>query len=325
MPVMANAGTPSFEKFNYLLRPSKQVERKLFIEALHRLAAGGLPLREYTYLGMGSVYYADFILFHKYLYLDNMICVEGEPIPKRMDFNKPFDFIRLEMKRVAEIIPDLDRALKHIVWLDYEDHLSKEILADTAGLLHILAPGSVLVVTVDADPRLLEDPKAEDQCTERQARNLLDLFQSDLGRYHVGEIPRSMISRTGLPKLFAQILQSQFKEELAKRPPLRFQQLFNFRYADGAQMLTLGGIISSPSDLATVNISGVLDLPFVTTSDEPIKISVPPLTIREKQWLDKRMSEPLKSEDLAFELEKEPLDNFRAYYRYYPTYYETLI
>jgi len=27
----------SYEKFNYALRPSKQVERKLFIEALHYL------------------------------------------------------------------------------------------------------------------------------------------------------------------------------------------------------------------------------------------------------------------------------------------------
>jgi hypothetical protein len=321
---MATDGTPSFEKLNYLLRPSKQVERKLFIEALHRLAGGGLPLQEYTYLGLGSVYYADFILFHKYLYLDSMICVEAQPIPKRMDFNKPFDFIRLEMKRVAEIIPELDRTLKYIVWLDYEDHLNKEILADTAGLLHILAPGSILIVTVDADPRLLEAEEGDD-CAERKARLLLDSFRSDLGKYHVGEIPRSTISRTGLPKLFAQILRSQFKETLANRSPLAFQQLFNFKYADGAQMLTLGGVLGTPSDLAIVSGSGVFDLPFVTTSDEPLKISVPPLTIREKQWLDKRMTETLTPENLAFELEEEPLANFRAYYRHYPTYYETLI
>jgi len=322
---MAIAGTPSFEKFNYLLRPSKQVERKLFIEALHRLAAGGLPLREYTYLGLGSVYYADFILFHKYLYLDRMICVEGQPVPKRMAFNKPFDFIRLEMKRVAEIIPDLDRAVKYIAWLDYEDHLDREMLADTAGLLHVLAPGSILIVTVDADPRLLEDGETEDECVEREARRLLDSFRSDLGRYHVGEIPRSAISRTGLPKLFAQTLRSQFKEEMAKRSPLHFQQFFNFKYADGAQMLTLGGILASPTEEVAITNSGVLNLPFVTTSEDPLKISVPPLTIREKQWLDKRITEPLKPEDLAFELEKEPLDNFLAYYRHYPTYYETLI
>ena len=60
----------SFSRFNYLLRPSKQVERKLFIEALHRLALGNFRIHEYTYLGFGSPYYADFILFHKYLYID---------------------------------------------------------------------------------------------------------------------------------------------------------------------------------------------------------------------------------------------------------------
>ena len=73
---MTSHAVRSYEKFNYLLRPSKQVERKLFIEALHRLRAAGYPIYEYTYLGLGSVFYADFILFHKYLYIDKMICAE---------------------------------------------------------------------------------------------------------------------------------------------------------------------------------------------------------------------------------------------------------
>jgi hypothetical protein len=85
----------SFEKINYLLRPSKQVERKLIIEALPRLSKADYFLNEYTYLGLGSVYYADFILFHKYLFIDDMICAEEDAIPKRMDFNKPYEFIRL--------------------------------------------------------------------------------------------------------------------------------------------------------------------------------------------------------------------------------------
>ena len=60
----------SFEKFNYLLRPSKQVERKLLIETMHHLAASGYPIYKYTYVGLGSIYYADFMLFHKYLYIN---------------------------------------------------------------------------------------------------------------------------------------------------------------------------------------------------------------------------------------------------------------
>src|SRR6478672_6193590 len=94
----------SFEKFDYLLRPSKQVERKLLIEALHHLVECGYPIYNYTYVGLGSVYYADFVLFHKYLYIDKMICAEWGSINRRMKFNKPFPFVRLVMKPVSEVI-----------------------------------------------------------------------------------------------------------------------------------------------------------------------------------------------------------------------------
>ena len=91
----------SFTRFNYLVRPSKQVERKLFIEAFHRLAVGGFAWSDYIYVGLGSVYFADFILFHKYLYINRMICVEAESIPKRMRFNRPFD-CKIGRRRVGK-------------------------------------------------------------------------------------------------------------------------------------------------------------------------------------------------------------------------------
>ena len=64
---MAGGKRDSFEKFNYLLRPSKQVERKLLIEAFHCMRADGYDVAKYTYLGFGSVFYADCLLLHKYL------------------------------------------------------------------------------------------------------------------------------------------------------------------------------------------------------------------------------------------------------------------
>lgn len=322
---MSGFGSPSFEKFNYLLRPSKQVERKLFIEALHKLSTEGFRFPEYTYLGFGSVYYADFILFHKYLYIDKMICVEAANIPKRMRFNIPFEFIQLYMKQVAEVIPELNRTEKYVVWLDYEEYLTSDILADTAGFLHVLAPGSVLIVTVDADPRLLDEREADEECRERQIQNLLATFKTELGKYYPGEIRRNVISRAGLPKFFASILRSQFEEELAKRPKIGFHQLFNFKYADGAQMLSLGGVVGDANDAERLANSGVFDLKFVTRGEEPIRISVPPLTVREKQWLEQNLSESLRTDDLDFELDQDLLDNFRTYYRHYPTYQETLV
>jgi hypothetical protein len=317
--------TPSFEKFNYLIRPSKQVERKLFIEALLRLSRNGMPIPQYTYLGFGSVYYADFVLFHKYLYIDKMICVEARPIPKRMEFNKPFEFIRLRMKQVAEVIPELDRSEKYVVWLDYEQYLDQNVLRDTAGLLHVLAPGSVLIVTVDADPRLLEESEADEDCRDRRASDLVEMFQTELGKYRTGAVTRKDTSRTGLPRLFAAVMRNQFAEELGTRAPVQFHQLFNFKYSDGAQMLTVGGIVGADDVKATIAASGIRLLSFVTEGEDPVKISVPPLTVREKHWLDQNLDPALRADRLAFEMSQEYLDNFRSYYRHYPTYYETLL
>jgi hypothetical protein len=56
-----------------------------------------------------------------------------------------------------------------------------------------------------------------------------------------------------------------------------------------------------------------------------LKISVPPLTIREKYWLDSKLDDKLTAAKLQFELEEELLDNYRKFYKEYPTYMESLL
>src|SRR5579863_7182687 len=99
--------TDSFKKFDYSLRPSKQVERKIMIEVLLRLAKAGFNINEYGYLGFGSVYYVDFVMFHKYLFIEKMTCVEWGDVEKRMRFNKPFKFIKLKLGALSKYIPSI--------------------------------------------------------------------------------------------------------------------------------------------------------------------------------------------------------------------------
>ena len=51
----------SFEKFNYALRPAKNMQRKMLCEALARLSriAG---LVSYRYIGFGAIGFHDFCL-----------------------------------------------------------------------------------------------------------------------------------------------------------------------------------------------------------------------------------------------------------------------
>jgi len=314
----------SFSKVNYLIRPSKQVERKLFIEALHRLSGSGFTISNYIYVGLGSVYYADFILFHKYLYVDNMICAESAPIPKRMDFNRAYRFITLEMGKISNVIPRLDREKKHIIWLDYDCNLNEEILKDITGCLHVLSPGSILVITVKARPELPNEEDYENLNPKEKEKELLKFLENEFGRYHPSKISSKILSPKSFPNFLAEVLRTYIFDEIKNYPELEFKQIFNFKYADGAPMLTLGGVICDQETERKLADSEIEKMDYIEVGPEPMLISVPHLTIREKQWLDREVKEDTKAEDLPFELEEYKLENYKKYYRHYPTYYETL-
>jgi hypothetical protein len=61
----------SFDRIDYSIRTNKSVQRKLIVEFLERMRKR-FDLDEYSYVGMGSMWYADFILFHKRLALGNL-------------------------------------------------------------------------------------------------------------------------------------------------------------------------------------------------------------------------------------------------------------
>jgi hypothetical protein len=318
---MIATSSESFTKFNYLLRPSKQVERKLLIETLHHLTAAGYPIYKYTYLGLGSIYYADFMLFHKYLYINKMMCVEQSKIPNRMKFNKPFKFIKLKMKPVSEVISQLGRKTKYLAWLDYDKPLNARKLEDLDGFSQVLAPGSVLLATVDAEARHVME--AEDGLQEKTDEGLLTYLNESFSHLLVEDIKKSDLSRNDFPRLLSKIIRAQLDKSLSSRPPLKFHQLFNFVYADGAQMITIGGVIDDEGAAARIEDSGVFALGYVRQDNDLVRISVPPLTIREKQWIDSNLDEQLSAKKL--DIDDELLAHYIEFYRHYHTYYETLL
>ena len=100
-----------------MFRPKKQIERKMLIEFLqniqHKL---NINLSEYQYIGLGSIYYYDFILFHKYLNISDMISLDDKDYPKRFEFNKPFDFIEYKNISTSEFLPNNELDKKLFIW-----------------------------------------------------------------------------------------------------------------------------------------------------------------------------------------------------------------
>src|SRR5947208_3271845 len=90
-------------RINYALRPAKSIERKMLTEAFGCLASFG-RVSAYRYVGFGSPFFSDFILFHRTLGINNMISIEQDVDHReRFAFNRPFSCIQLEYGSSNEI------------------------------------------------------------------------------------------------------------------------------------------------------------------------------------------------------------------------------
>lgn len=319
--------TDSFKQFHYGLRPSKQVERKTMIEVLLRLSKAGYDISRYTYLGFGSVYYVDFVMFHKYLFIENMVCVEWGEVPKRMKFNKPFKFIKLRMGAISKYIPNIRHTKKYLVWLDYDRSLDLEMLRDIDGCMNRIGPQSIFIITIDGRPKLPKDLfDVENMAATERERLTAETYREWFGKYIDEEITLDTITRSHVAPLFYEVVAERVRQTLSMRGGgLRFYQIFNCIYQNGAPMFTLGGVIGTDEDEHALQNCGILTHKFVRTGSECLEISLPPLTIREKQWLDSRLDGKLKVTNLQFELEEELLNSYRKFYKEYPTYVEGLL
>lgn len=322
---MSSTPLRSFEKFSYSIRPSKQVERKLIIQFCHRLSAAGYPIHDYTYLGFGSVYYVDFVLFHRYLYIDRMICVEQEAIPKRMRFNSPFGFVRLQMKSATDVISGLSRQKRYMVWLDYDYAIDPSVLSDLDALVKLLAPGSILMVTVDARARL---PEAYDSETlsevDRQAQTL-DYFRDRFEHLLDEKIELTDVTGKSHHRLIGRILRSQLSTSTKLRPDGEFLQTLQLLYADNAPMLTIGGVVVAGGAERSKIRTALIGLDFVSYASKVVEISVPPLTERERLFLNSRIGSSTKSKKPPFEITPSMAKAYRRYSRHYPSYVESVM
>jgi hypothetical protein len=329
--------TESYEKFNYAVRPSKQVERKLLIEALHYIGHNlDYSLKDYRYLGFGSVYFTDFILLHKYLYLRDMLCIEGSDVPRRMAFNKPYRFIKVKMGRLSDVLPGLKFKRPHIVWLDYDYGLDygpfeqmTSILDDVRAVVGKLNAGSIFIVTAESEPKLSDREENDRLSEDERETRLVELLETTCGDILGTKIVRSMLTRREMPLLVARVLRNLILDATLRINPkgVRFFQLFNFVYADGAQMVTVGGIVDNASQMKPLRESGIYGLDFIKRNEVPIRISVPPLTIREKEAIDAQIDQrtTAKSLRLKSEIKKDLLKNYLKYYKHYPTYHEAVL
>lgn len=304
---------------NYQTRPSKYVERKIFIESLQHLRNAGYKISKYHYLGFGSIYYVDFILFNRFLSIKKMTCLEHDlNKPERMKFNKPFKFIQLHMEDIIDYLPQVKDNVRYIVWLDYESKLNNEVLSSIGSLVGTLMNGSILIVTVNANSDLLTDVSSEEKA--KKIESIRNRYETGLAPFS-GEVKKSDISKSGLPLLFLRSIRSRIVDALRGRLDDDFHQIFNYVYQDGQRMLTFGGIIDNREKKKEI-LEALKDLKYINIGSNPKKISIPHLTAREKLLLDQKINKNKTVGKLPFELTPEEIEAYVEYANHYPLFHE---
>ncbi len=320
----------SYSKINYSLRPAKAVERKMICDSLRCLSPFG-ELTTYRYVGFGSTYFSDFILFHKSLHIEDMISIEKDKHAKdRFEYNKPFGCIEIKYGASYEVLPTIKWNNKSIVWLDYDCPLEKTILDDIDTLISKLVSGSVLIITVSAEQ---ERPKEEGLTREQ-----IDKFREDKLRERLPneKIPIDLksIDLTGknIGNLYKRIINNELKESVSNAnsarsedEKLNYKQIFDFRYADGCRMLTVGWLIFEQNYCNVAEQCKFSKNFHATELDNPYEINVPNLTLKEIQHLDSQM--PTDDCDAVKRI-CIPLKDVKSYaelYKYFPSFVEMII
>ncbi len=308
--------TRSYLKVPYDLRPAKQVERRMLIDALGRLTHAQFPISEYQYTGMGSIYFVDFLLFRKLLGIRRMLSVEADDsIPKRLRFNRPFKDVEICNAPIAEVIPTLSRDRRHLLWLDYDSVIYREHVEDIVNAAAVLSIESILLITLDVEPPDGDGPDDWLQHFRREAED------------HLGaNIAPQRFRKSFLSKRNCEIVSSAIEQGLTGREA-RFIPIFHFLYRDGHQMLTVGGMIGTEEQRRRVDTSTLGQTVFFRADlkQPAYEIRVPRLTRKERLYLDGHMPCGKHWAPGQFELSADEVAAYRDIYPFFPAYAELLL
>lgn len=324
------SASSSSYRVQYDIRPAKQVERRMLIDALQRLAAAGFPILDYQYTGFGAIYYVDFILFHKILGLNKLLSLEQhKSLESRMHFNRPFSCVDVKMVPASSEIPNLSRDARHIIWLDYDGVLQRDFLSDIQSALTILSPASILLVTVDVEPPDERDYIAIEPHFDASKEVLGPKHWRHYFEHHASAYLRLGLSdedfgKSQIPARTAEILRAAFTRAIVPRQPLHFAPMFNFAYKDSHRMLTMGGMIAGRSETRQLKASSLSDTVYHrdTFDSSPFEIKIPRLTRKERIYLDREMPCPDGWVPHDFDLDPEDVQHYRDIYRFLPAFAE---
>ena len=307
----------SFDVVNYSLRPSKNIQRQIVFDGI-RILKSELELADMVYVGLGSIWFTDFVMAHKSLDIRDMVSMEGDDIGYcRAVFNKPYATVHVRHGHSSQILAELFedknfRTRPWVVWLDYDGHLDEALRDDIRSVIEKSPENTVFLVTFNGrDNRY---GHADDR-----ASRLRDLF----GTVVPDDLPKERCKGSRMQDTLANLTIDFMKSIVVESSrPGGFNPAFRTIYKDTSPMVTVGGFMPSPekSDIA----KRVIDDKTLKCRPEG-RIVAPLLTIHEAATLQSLLptADSLSREIVrsnGFDLEDDQIETFQKYYREYPIF-----
>lgn len=319
----------SFRRIDYSLRPAKHAERRMLCDVFRRLAHFQ-PVETYRYIGFGSVWFSDFVLFHRALGIRDMLSIE-QAVQSRLRFeaNKPFA-IDMDFRSSSLVLPELGYDQRQFIWLDYDDPITLDMVNDVAAIARRASSGTVLVVSVqcvrppdvvEAERDLASDPNAT-SATDRFATRMnvdgVARVQSDLERDQLSNWAFGKLSRSIFYAEVDRILQN--RGLTTPERAVSYRRICDFEYEDGAKMTTLALVFYNEEDAGKVDACRFDNLEFLQPDGDAVFIPTPKLTPREFRQLESQL--PLLN-GAQLDIGHIPIGETRRFadlYRYFPTF-----
>lgn len=311
----------STDSVNFSIRQNKAIERQIVFDGLARLLRT-LDCQSPIYLGFGSVWFVDFVMAHRRLGIQRMFSIEADDvIYERAKFNRPYRTIEVLHGLSTDAIPALVRSEPEIaeapwiVWLDYDQPLGEDSVAELGNLAKTAPSGSILLTTFNAASRHYGKPR---QRYERIWQLFGDATPDNPFKspddFKDSEMQMQFMARAAMDHLIASALDSGREDH-----PLR---AYSIAYQDGSPMVTVGIVLcpeEKKSEVASVlsgdSWHGMVERAIVT----------PPLTQKEVSALESCLPSTSALDrdavrSLGFDLLENQLDSFVTHYLNYPTF-----
>ena len=334
----------SYRELHYAQRPAKNVERKMIVESLGGLDRLHKP-EDLRYIGLGSIYFTDFLLVHRQLAITKMLSIEKDSAVhhrNRFELNRPFNGVEVRHGRASQVLPDLDWTVPSICWLDYDGHLDDEILGDVETVVGSAKALTVLVLSVSVDPGAVQgDPKETTQRVddlkrrigpERMPRAVAN--DAHLGGWKLadesykllnGAIERALRARNSSVVAGTRSTRAPATRAVEPDDRLTWTQFLHFRYEDGAKMLTIGGILHEARHMSAVDDCKLLDKQWARSGPDAFVIDIPKLTTREVLLLDRLLPGELPPDDFIDGIPRKESLAYASVYRHLPAFVDAVL